>query len=263
MEFFSRWLSGLKLANMPTSRVSSTARVIPFWALSALSVFSSHFNIAQAQTASNKLARQDPVQIQQAVQQFVEEQSNTLPGQVTQQVTPLDSRLSLAQCDQPQPFLPKGGRLWGKSTVGVRCTSPTTWTIFVQVQIQVLGEYIITSGPITPGQIIKKEHLSTAKGDLCTLPPGIINNMDQAINKTSTFPILAGVPLRLDNLRRPQIIQAGQLVRLNSKGTGFSISTDARAIGSASEGQVIQVRTTNGQQISAIAKGAGLVEVAN
>lgn len=87
--------------------------------------------------------------------------------------------------------------------------------------------------------------------------------MDQAINKTSTFPILAGVPLRLDSLRRPQIIQAGQLVRLNSKGTGFSISTDARAIGSASEGQVIHVRTTNGQQISAIAKGAGLVEVAN
>lgn len=108
MEFFSRWLFGLKLANRTTLRVSSTARVIPFWAFSALSVFSSHFNIAHAQTASNKLTRQDPVQIHHLLQQFIDEQSNTLPGQVTLQVAPLDSRLSLAQCDQPQPFIPKG-----------------------------------------------------------------------------------------------------------------------------------------------------------
>jgi flagellar basal body P-ring formation protein FlgA len=254
MKFFLHCLSHLKLTHMTTFKPSSI-----LFALAALSFHSTSHSAPSSKT----LARQDPVQIQQAVQEFVRQQSSTLPGQVTLQVTPPDSRLSLAQCDQPQPFLPQGGRLWGKSAVGVRCTSPANWTIYVQVQIQVLGEYIISSGPISAGQLIKKEHLSIAKGDLCTLPTGIISNIDQAINKASTSPIMAGVPLRLDNLRRPQIIQAGQLVRLNSSGSGFTISTQARAIGGASEGQVIQVRTANGQQISAIAKGAGLVEVTN
>ena len=261
MKFFLHCLSRLKLTHMTLFKPSSL--ILAMAAFSALSGFSvMPFHSAQAQTGKT-LARQDPLQIQHAAQEFVQQQSSTLPGQVTLQVTPPDSRLSLAQCDQPQPFLPKGGRLWGKSTVGVRCTSPANWTIYVQVQIQVLGEYIISNGPISAGQLIKKEHLSVAKGDICTLPTGIISKIDQAINKTSTSPILAGAPLRLDNLRRPQIIQAGQLVRLNSSGTGFTISTQARAIGSASEGQVVQVRTTNGHQISAIAKGAGLVEVVN
>lgn len=246
MKSLSQWLSGLKPASLTT------------WMIAPFFLFS-----PQVAAIGNTIVRQDPNQIQQLVQQFAKEQSDGLPGQVTLQIAALDPRINLAQCEKAQAFLPKGGRLWGKSTVGVRCTNPVNWTIFIQVQVQVLGEYIIANNAITQGQLIKKEHLGTKTGDLCTLQPGIITDMTQIINKTATSALLAGMPIRLDNLRRPQIIQAGQLVRLNSVGTGFSISTDARAIGSASEGQVIQVKTANGQQISAIAKGVGLVEVVN
>ncbi|MEN9864499.1 MAG: hypothetical protein RL748_89 [Pseudomonadota bacterium] len=220
-------------------------------------------SVTQAAASNSPLPRQDALQIQQLVQQFVQEQSSGMPGQVSFQVTAPDPRLNLAQCDQAQAFLPRGGRLWGKSTVGVRCSSPQNWTIYVQVQVQVLAEYVVTSGPLSAGQLLKPEHLSTIKGDLCSLPGGVLLDKTQALDKTVSFAMQAGVAIRLDQLRRPQIIQAGQLVKLQSVGNGFKISTEVRAIGSASEGQVIQVKTANGQQISAIARAAGMVEVAN
>eukprot|EP01041_Mallomonas_annulata_P037177 gene37177-60424_t len=68
--------------------------------------------------------------------------------------------------------------------------------------------------------------------------------------------------MRLDTLRSKQVITAGQLVRVVSGGAGFRVSAEARAVAAASEGQIVQVRTAGGQQVSGVAKAGGLVEVA-
>jgi flagella basal body P-ring formation protein FlgA len=47
-----------------------------------------------------------------------------------------------------------------------------------------------------------------------------------------------------------------------SSGNGFSVSSEGRAMSTAGDGQVVQVRTAGGQQISGIAKAGGMVEVA-
>jgi flagella basal body P-ring formation protein FlgA len=44
-------------------------------------------------------------------------------------------------------------------------------------------------------------------------------------------------------------------------GAGFSVSSEARALNNANEGQLTQVRTSNGQVISGIAKLGGIVEL--
>ena len=47
-------------------------------------------------------------------------------------IRPLDQRLRLSQCETPlEAFLPPGARLYGKTTVGVRCTGDKPWKIFV------------------------------------------------------------------------------------------------------------------------------------
>jgi flagella basal body P-ring formation protein FlgA len=51
-------------------------------------------------------------------------------------------------------------------------------------------------------------------------------------------------------------------VRVVSGGAGFRVSAEARAVAAASEGQIVQVRTAGGQQVSGVAKAGGLVEVA-
>jgi flagella basal body P-ring formation protein FlgA len=56
-------------------------------------------------------------------------------------------------------------------------------------------------------------------------------------------------------------VQQGQLVRVVSRGAGFAVSADARAIGTAGEGQVVQVRTPAGAILSGVARVGGAVEV--
>ncbi|MEG2961858.1 MAG: flagellar basal body P-ring formation chaperone FlgA, partial [Janthinobacterium sp.] len=71
-----------------------------------------------------------------------------------------------------------------------------------------------------------------------------------------------GTPMRLDTLRRKPVVMQGQLVRVVSSGNGFQVASEGRAIGSAGDGQTVQVRTQSGQQISGVARPGGMVEVA-
>jgi flagella basal body P-ring formation protein FlgA len=78
--------------------------------------------------------------------------------------------------------------------------------------------------------------------------------MAQAIGR-HTISLPSGAPLRLDALKAKPVVQQGQLVRVVSTGAGFKVSAEARAIGTASEGQVVQVRTPAGAIISGVASG--------
>ncbi len=215
-----------------------------------------------AGAAAQAGARQEPEALRQSVAQFLQLQTAGLPGQVTVTVGPLDARLNLAACPAPQAFMAPGGRAWGKTTVGLRCTAPTPWTIYIQATVAVQADYIASALPLAQGQPIVAEQLVSLRGDLAALPAGIATDMAQVLGRSATVSLAAGTPLRLDMLRSSNVVQQGQLVRLVSSGAGFRVSAEARAINNASDGQVVQVRTTAGQQISGVARAGGLVEVA-
>lgn len=206
--------------------------------------------------------RQDPAVLKGTVEQFLQQQAAGLPGDVTVTVGALDSRMALAPCPAPQAFFMPGARAWGKTTVGVRCTAPSAWTIYVQAQVTVVGEYLAAAAPLVQGQPIDAAQLTTLKGDLTMLPPGIATDASQVIGRSAMVSLPPGTPLRLDTLRSKPVVQSGQLVRLVSNGNGFSVTAEGRAMSSAGDGQVVQVKAGNGQQITGIAKSGGVVEVA-
>ena len=214
--------------------------------------------LACAQTGE---VRQVPASILQSVEQFLQTQTAGLPGQVKISMGKLDSRLNLAACDALEPFLPTGSRIWGKTTVGVRCASPTNWTIYLQADISVIGDYLISAAPLAQGQLVSDKQLSIASGDLTKLPNGIITDKNQAIGKTVVMSIPAGTPLRMDALRAQAAIKQGQSVKLVSSGNGFEVTADGQALTTANAGQAVQIRIANGQVISGIAKADGVVEV--
>jgi flagella basal body P-ring formation protein FlgA len=169
--------------------------------------------------------------------------------------------MSLAACPAPQAFQQPGARTVGKTTVGVRCTAPAAWTVYIQAKVSVQGEYVAAAVPLAQGQPIQESQLVLMKGDLASLPNGVVTDMAQAIGRSSTVSVPSGAPLRLDALKSKPVVQQGQLVRVVSTGAGFKVSAEARAIGTASEGQVVQVRTPAGAIISGVAQAGGLVEV--
>ncbi|KQZ43534.1 flagellar basal body P-ring formation chaperone FlgA [Duganella sp. Root1480D1] len=206
--------------------------------------------------------RMEPAALRQVAEQFLQVQTAGLPGKVTVSVGAVDPRLNLAPCPAPEAFLMPGARAWGKTTVGVRCAAPSPWTVYIQSQVSVLGSYVAAAVPLVQGQAIEDGQLAIMQGELTALPPGIATDKAQLVGKSSSMSISAGTPVRVDMVKAKPVILQGQLVKLVTKGNGFSVSAEGKAAGSAAEGQVVAVRTGNGQQISGIARMGGLVEVA-
>ncbi|WP_028101902.1 flagellar basal body P-ring formation chaperone FlgA [Pseudoduganella violaceinigra] len=215
-----------------------------------------------ANLATAATTRMEPAALRQVAEQFLQVQSAGLPGKVTVSVGAVDPRLNLAPCPAPEAFLMPGARAWGKTTVGVRCAAPSAWTVYIQSQVSVLGNYVAAAAPLVQGQAIEETQLAIMQGELTALPPGIATDKRQLLGKTSSLSISAGTPLRVDMVKARPVILQGQLVKLVSTGNGFSVSAEGKAAGSAAEGQVVAVRANNGQQISGIARPGGLVEVA-
>jgi flagella basal body P-ring formation protein FlgA len=206
-------------------------------------------------------ARQNLAALPPVVQQYLETQAAGLPGQVKVSVGAIDPRLNLAACAALAAFQPPGARAWGKTTVGIRCTAPAPWTIYVQAQVSVLADYVTAAVPLAQGQPIEATQLVLLKGDIAAMPNGILTDVSQAIGRSPLASLASGTPLRSDILKSRPVVQQGQAVRLVSSGANFSVSAEAKAIGTAAEGQVVQVRTASGSVVSGTARAGGVVSV--
>ncbi len=207
-------------------------------------------------------AGMDPAVLRSTVDTFLQVQSAGLPGKVTVTVGTVDPRMKLAACPAPEAFLMPGSKAWGKTSVGVRCAAPAQWTVYIQANVSVLGNYIAAATPLSQGQPITDAQLATMQGDLTTLPASIATDKAQVVGRSSNVSISAGTPLRLDTLRSQTVVLNGQMVKLVALGAGFRIASDGKALGNASDGQVVLVRTQAGRSVSGIARAGGQVEVA-
>ena len=196
-----------------------------------------------------------------AVDDFLRTHTRGLPGKVSFRVTPLDPRTQLADCEAYDPFFPQGSAPWGRTTIGVRCLGPSTWTIYLQARVSVHANYLVAARPLSVGQTLGERDLLRRTGDLGTLPASILFDTNQAVGKTVKIGIAAGQPLRSDQLIEPWAIQLGQNVKRVTRGAGFSVSSEGKALNNATEGQLVQVRTPSGQIVSGIARAGGIVEI--
>jgi flagella basal body P-ring formation protein FlgA len=215
-------------------------------------------NNPQAPAATS--AAQDPEAIRALATDFLRQQTAGLPGKVDVTVAQPFAR-GLAPCTNLTPFLPPGARLWGRTTVGVRCTGTKAWTLYLQARIALAGTYYVAARTIAPGATLAATDLVARDGDLAALPQAIVTDPSQAIGATATARITAGLPLRQDLLRSANAVQAGQSVKLVAEGQGFSVSAEGSALSSASAGQPVRVKTAGGQIVSGVVRSDGAVEI--
>lgn len=206
-------------------------------------------------------AQQDPAPVKKAVENWMKIQTQGLPGEVSVEVGGLDPGNQLVPCTAFDVSRPQGAKTWGRTNVLVRCLGEAGWRVYVPVHVRVQADYLITARPIVRGQAVVAEDLATQVGDLSELPASILTDPALAIGKSAASSIPAGRPLRADMLRAVTVVRQGQTVKLLSRGPGFAVATDGRALGSAVAGQVVQVRLGNGQVVSGIAGEDGAVEV--
>lgn len=195
------------------------------------------------------------------VDSYVKGETETLPGEVIISQGKIDNRITLPKCSKLEAFVPTGSRLWGNSSVGVRCNSPSSWTIYVQVNIQVMADVIHVAKPLTRGTPLVTEDVKLQRVNLTQMPEGIFTELSQVVGKVPLSNLSSGQLIRQNALRLPHVILRGQKVILHIQGQGFSVSSEGLALADASEGQVVQVRNEAGRVISGIARDDGIVVV--
>jgi flagella basal body P-ring formation protein FlgA len=167
----------------------------------------------------------------------------------------------LAACDALEPFMPPGARSFGRTTVGVRCVGAKPWTLYVQGRVIVQITYYVASRQINPGEALSAVDYVPRDGDLSTLPQTVITDPSQANGAIALMRITSGLPLRSDMLRSASSVVIGQTVKVIAVGSNFTISSEGSVLNNAAPGQLVRVRTPNGQIISGVVKDAATVQV--
>jgi len=220
---------------------------------------------AQAQAAAQPAApvppgQQDGESIRRAALAYLQQQSAGLPGKVDISVATVFPR-GLAACTTLEPFLPTGARVWGRTTVGVRCSGERPWTLYLQAKVSIHATYFLASRSIAPGELLSAADLIARDGDLTMLPQAVITDPAQAVGAVSLMRVSAGLPLRRDMLKSADSVTIGQSVKVVAQGTNFAISAEGSAMNNASPGQPVRVKTANGQIIQGIVKDGGTVVI--
>jgi flagella basal body P-ring formation protein FlgA len=204
---------------------------------------------------------QSPSAVQRAVDEFMRVHTAGLGERATFTVGRVDSRLALPACAALEVFVPVGGKLWGNSSVGVRCGAPTPWTLYVSVTVRVSGSYVAATRAVPAGQTLTQADVTLVQGDLTQLPATVVTDLSQALGKAVNSPLGPAQPVRADTLRSVPAVVQGQTVKLISQGPGFRVSADGKALTNAVAGQLAQARTASGQTVSGVARSDGSIEI--
>jgi flagellar basal body P-ring formation protein FlgA len=103
---------------------------------------------------------------------------------------------------------------------------------------RLLPETVIRGGDVRMGRIRKS-----------SLQYGIARSIDRLVGMQLRRPIAAGMPVRLDDLTRPALVQRGAIVHLELQANDLFISSQAVALESGAAGDIIRVQPRNSSML--------------
>lgn len=184
------------------------------------------------------------------------------PTRVEVSAGPLDARLRLAPCGRVEIYWPAGHRPWGRTRVGLRCAQgPVAWNVTAPLTVQVWAPALVTTQPLPTGALLEERHLRIGEADWAERDAPVMLSASALLGRALARPIAAGSAVRADDLKRRQWFAAGDVVRLQAIGPGFSVGGEGTAMTPGIEGQTVRVRTESGRVVSGTAVGDRLVEL--
>jgi flagellar basal body P-ring formation protein FlgA len=175
----------------------------------------------------------------------------------------LDTRLRLAPCAKVEPLLPAGSRLWGRSRIGLRCVEgPSRWNVYVPVTVKAFGPAWVIKRPVDAGATLTQEDAELAEVDWAASPVTVLARPEMWVGQQTAFALTPGLAIRQNMVRPSKAFAAGDQVRVNSSGTGFSISVTGLALTAGLVGQSARIRLPGGRVVTGLVQEDQTVEMA-
>ncbi len=199
--------------------------------------------------------------LQPAVEQALAEQAG-VPLRAEVVMGNLDSRLRLAPCNGIEPFLPPGGRLWGRSRVGLRCVDGATrWSVYIPVTVQAFGPAWVLKAPVPAGTTLTQEHAERAEVDWAAHPSMALALPERWVGLQAAYALTPGQVIRENMVRAPQAFEAGTPVKVSANGRGFAVTVVGQALNTGHVGQAARVRLPSGRVVSGTVRADQTVEL--
>lgn len=181
---------------------------------------------------------------------LVEQAAAAHTGRVEAAVGRLDRRLRLTPCGEPlQAFLPRGARLKGNTSVGIRCPGPSEWKIYVSGNIKVFGQVVVAAEPLLRGRPIRREQLKVVERELSGLSYGYFERPDRLQGMLADRPIPAGTVLTPNQVEAPRLIRRGDRVTLLAGGDRIEVRMRGEAMSDGTRGERIRVKALDSQRV--------------
>ena len=168
---------------------------------------------------------------------------------------------SLAPCERMEPFVPAGARLWGRTTLGVRCVQGASWQALLPVEVRIFGLAPVAARPLAAGDTVSAADLLLEEVELTRYPAGAIADPNQLGSKALIRPVPPGQTLLASWFRARPVIAQGDTVKVVYSGKGFSVSAEGRALQQGLEGGRVRVQLESGRNITGIARDGRVVEL--
>lgn len=196
----------------------------------------------------------ESVQSLTAIQQQVETFLLDLQGDNREgleiHVSPLDSRLRLANCDAKlETFLATGARAIGNTSVGVRCSGSRPWTVYLRAQVRSFGHVLVASRFLPRGTLLSQADLGTERRDLTTLPAGYETDAKRLIGKRLRRSVREQAVIPPRALEAPKLVNRGDRVTIVVNHAGMQVTASGTALRDGVQGEYVRVRNETSERI--------------
>lgn len=178
------------------------------------------------------------------------------------QLGELDPRLRLAPCQQVQPYLPNGMKMWGRTRIGLRCVQGTSkWNVTLPLTVQVFARALVARSPLPGGLVLSQADLHEAEIDIAADGGAVFTEAKGLVGRTLVRSVNAGEAVRSSFLKQRQWFAAGETVKVLAIGQGYAVEGEGQAQGPGTEGQEVRVRFESGRVVTGRATGERKVEL--
>lgn len=200
--------------------------------------------------------------IREAARQLIASQYPAGEADTRIEIGSLDPRLRLSKCSQPlETFFPQGSRSH-RPTVGVRCSAPKKWTIYVSAEVHQMVTVWVASDYLPRGSLIQQQDFTQKQMDLSQLRYGYYTDFNEVSGKTLKRHLARGAVLTPAAIAITKVIKRGEHVTIIAETGGIMVRAAGQALEDGGVGDIIRVKNLNSRKvIEARVDGPGRVKI--
>lgn len=189
-------------------------------------------------------------EIMVAAKQHLLNEANHNTGSVTIDINPLDHRIKLTRCEIPlETFSPSNPGNKGKYTVGVKCSSPKPWTLYVTAKVGLEGPVVVARRDLSRGTAIDAGDVQLVTQNTNQLLRGHFDTLSQVVGRTLKRNLRRNQVVTPSLLVVQKTIHRGQMVTILAGHSGIEVRMKGKAMRNGNPGELIPVQNLSSKKM--------------